>query len=177
MDVRTLSRAVVIPIPRAQRWAAALADAMSRYGIDTPDRMATFLAHVAQHSRGLLRTCERWVPTGAQLAYEGSEALGNCLRGDGYRYRARGLMPIRGRANYAMVSVGLGVNALAWPALLQTEVYAALSAAWWWHAHGCNRLCDEEDWAGIAVCMGADVGEWGERMRRWHRARWVLGLR
>ena len=90
----------------ADRYAVPLADACQRYSINTPARLAAFLAQIGHESGGLHYTRE--VAEG--LAYEGRADLGNVEPGDGPRFRGRGLLQVTGRANYAAASAALGVD-------------------------------------------------------------------
>lgn len=53
MDATTLAAAMLIPVGRAQIWAAALTSAMDRFGISSPRQQAAFLATINHESRGL----------------------------------------------------------------------------------------------------------------------------
>ena len=86
---------------RAELWAQPLGLACERYGIDTPQRLAHFIAQVGHESGSLRHVREIWGPTPAQASYEGRHNLGNVQPGDGARYMGRGPIQLTGRANYA----------------------------------------------------------------------------
>ena len=75
---------------RAQNWAQSLEDATIWYDIDTPTRLAAFLAQIGVESGHLEYVREIWGPTSAQIGYEGRADLGNTEPGDGYRFPAAG---------------------------------------------------------------------------------------
>lgn len=136
----------VMPLARgrAGRWLAPLNDAMVEYGIDTPRRIAAFLAQIA-HESGQLRYV-RELASGD--AYEGRLDLGNTQPGDGVRYKGRGLIQITGRHNYRQCSIALfGVAELLLdaPETLERPIHAARSAAWFWWSHGLNIVADCPD--------------------------------
>lgn len=108
------------------------------YNVNTPDRMAAFLAQVG-HESGQLKYAEE-IASGA--AYEGRKDLGNIQKGDGVRYKGRGLIQITGRANYTALSKDLGIDFVSNPKLLQDPEYAVLSAFWYWNKHKLNDLAD-----------------------------------
>lgn len=127
---------------RCAKWLPHLLAAMVRYQINTPLRIAHFIAQLAHESGRFVFTRELWGPTPAQARYEGRLDLGNTVQGDGYRFRGRGLIQITGRANYRAAGIALGLPLEAQPELLERPDIAALSAAWWWHANGLNEIAD-----------------------------------
>jgi len=118
---------------------------LARYGIDTPARIAAFLAQIGHESGGLRWARELWGPTLAQQRYEGRKDLGNTQPGDGRRYMGRGLIQITGRANYAAVGEALGIDCVSAPEVLESPLYAALSAGWYWDSRRLNPLADRGD--------------------------------
>lgn len=180
MDAETLASAAGIPLVRAQLWAHPLTVAMERSDITTMPRQAAFIAETAHESAGFVATREVWGPTRAQQGYEGRRDLGNVMKGDGSLFRGRGLIMITGRANYAAVSRALGVDLLSNPALLEREDYAALSAAWWWKANGCNLLADRGEFLALSIRINGKNKDglpngWEDRQRRWVMAKKALG--
>ncbi|MFQ6350943.1 glycoside hydrolase family 19 protein [Pseudomonas sp. R11F] len=119
--------------------------AMDAYGIDTPQRMAAFIAQVGHESGQLRWLKELWGPTAQQARYEGRIDLGNTVAGDGFKFRGRGLIQVTGRANYALCAKALGLDLIHQPQLLELPQYASMSAAWFWSVHGLNALADIGD--------------------------------
>ena len=140
-------------LPNAGRQAGVfvpvLNAAMGRYGIVTPLRIAAFIAQVGHESGQLRYVREIWGPTAQQAGYEGRADLGNTVKGDGSRYRGRGLIQVTGRANYKACGDALGLDLISQPELLEQPRYATLSAAWFWTQHGLNTLADAGDNANI----------------------------
>ena len=152
--------------PVAGIFLPALNRAMARYKIDSPVRVAVFLAQVGHESgqlrnlvenlnysaEALVRTwpsrftatsaavCARQPEKIANVVYSGR--MGNTRPGDGWRYRGRGLIQLTGRVNYAAAGAGLGLPLEDNPELLEQPEHAAMSAAWWWSTHGLNELAD-----------------------------------
>lgn len=158
----------------ADLFAVPLTSAMAEFGIDTPQRQASFLAQVAHESGQLRFTRELWGPTPAQRKYEGRADLGNTFPGDGYRYRGRGLIQITGRANYAGCGAMLGFDLLNNPVLLEGPTLASRSAAWFWRKRGLNELADAGD--QVAICKRVNGGTNGlkERLAFYDAAREVI---
>ena len=158
---------------QAKVWAQPLALACAADGIDTPVRLAAFIAQVGHESAGFTaveeclyyRTPERiramWptrVPdlaTAASLCrapqalanrvYAGRNGNGDEASGDGWAYRGRGLIQLTGRGNYRAASPGAWADYEHHPELVATPQHAALTAAWYWSTHGCNVLADSSN--------------------------------
>lgn len=161
-----------MPLCDADRWVAPLNAAMERFEINTPTRMAAFLAQIAHESgemtrltEGLYysrpeRLCKVWpkrFPTiSSALPYiRNPEKLANHVYanrggngdeacGDGYRYRGRGLFQLTFRDNYRMAGLALDLPLEDEPDLVTTPEVAALTAASYWQRLGLNALADHQ---------------------------------
>ena len=95
---------------RAADWLDPINAALDAFGIDTPVRVAAFLAQIGHESGYLQWTRELWGPTEQQLRYEPpstlARELGNTFPGDGRLYRGAGLIETTGRANFARTRDG-----------------------------------------------------------------------
>lgn len=170
-----LQRAWSIRAERADRLADALDNAMLHYEINTPQRAAAFLAQVGHESGRGLYVRELWGPTEAQKRYEGREDLGNTEKGDGFKYRGRGLIQLTGRANYRRAGAALGVNLEAEPELLEQPYMAALSAAWFWAENECNALADVGDFRRLTRRVNGGYNGLEDRLTLWHHCKEALG--
>jgi putative chitinase len=171
-------------MPNARRQAGvfvpALNTAMSRRQINTPKRMAAFLAQVG-HESGQLQFV-RELGGGAYLAkYDTgplAERLGNTPEadGDGQLYRGRGLIQITGRKNYQVCSAALfgDQRLLVKPELLEQPEWAAESAAWFWWMRELNALADQGDFAGITRRINGGQNGIADRRSLWLKAIEVL---
>jgi len=152
-------------------WADALAPAFQKYEIETPDRIASFLAQTGYESGQYNRIEENlnystaarltkvWPkrfpdeasampyvknPQGlANLVYANRMGNGDAQSNDGFRYRGRGIIQLTGRSNYDSAGDAMGVNLLETPELLSDPKWAALSAGWYWQSRGLNELADD----------------------------------
>lgn len=154
------------PAVELARWADPLKKACLRFGIDTVREVASFIAQAAHESGGFTRIeenlnysarrlcevwpkrftpalaaqCERSPEKIANLVYADRMGNGPPQSGDGSRYRGRGLFQLTGKRNYADCAFGLQMDLRDLPAYLTTVEGAAMSAAWFFHEYGLDKL-------------------------------------
>jgi len=162
---------------RAGVFVSALNTAMARRAINTPRRVAAFLAQVG-HESGQLRYV-RELASGADYDTGAlATRLGNtpAADGDGQRYRGRGLIQITGRTNYRSCSLALFCDErlLQTPELLEEPQWAAESAAWFWESKGLNALADAGDFERITRRINGGLNGLADRLELWGRAKEVL---
>lgn len=159
----------------AARWDAPLNRALNVWKIDTPERVAMFLAQCAHESAGFRTLIEnlhysahallatwpnRFTPDEAvamayneeaiaERAYGGRMGNGPEGSGDGFRYRGRGIIQLTGRENYRKAGAAIGIDLEAKPDAALQPVAACQVAGWYWSSHGCNELADAGDFEGI----------------------------
>lgn len=178
----TLRAALGCSTLRAAAWAPHLRRACEIFAINTPARLAAFLAQVGHESGRLVYSKELWGPTPAQVRYEGRADLGNAQQGDGKRFMGRGLIQTTGRANYCATRDGLRKfvpdvpDFEADPAALEQAEWAALSAAWYWHSRGLNALADVGDHKRITVRVNGGTNGMADRLALWEKAKDALGV-
>ncbi|WP_455910845.1 glycoside hydrolase family 19 protein [Pseudomonas putida] len=165
-------------LPNAGRHAGVfvpvLNTAMGRYGIVGKLRLAAFIAQVGHESGQLRYVREVWGPTAQQAGYEGRADLGNTVKGDGSKYRGRGLIQITGRANYAACGEAMGLDLIYEPELLELPQHAAMSAAWFWSTKGLNTLADQGEFTKITRRINGGLNGLEDRLQLWERAKKVL---
>ncbi|RTY77170.1 glycoside hydrolase family 19 protein [Pseudomonas veronii] len=165
-------------LPNAGRNAGvfvpALNTAMNRYGIVGSARAAAFIAQVGHESGQFRWLKELWGPTAQQAGYEGRADLGNTVKGDGSKYRGRGLIQITGRANYAACGEALGLDLINQPEKLEQPQYAAMSAAWFWSTRGLNTLADAGDFVKITRRINGGINGLADRQALYDKALEVL---
>ncbi len=154
------------------KFLPALGEAMRLYGINTPLRIAAFLAQIG-HESGSLRYV-RELASGE--AYEGRKDLGNTRIGDGVRFKGRGLIQVTGRTNYTIVARALEIDCVNHPGLLEVPGHAAESAAWWWQTHGLNELADRGEFEKITRKINGGLNGQRDRQTIYARAKKVLGI-
>ena len=125
-----------------------LARTLARYQIDTPLRIAHFLAQTCHESAGF-RTTEEFADG---TAYEGRVDLGNVRPGDGPRYKGRGLMQLTGRANYRRTKVGdPPVDLEAEPHRAAEPVLSLEIACVYWRDRRINPMADDDDVLAVVL--------------------------
>lgn len=186
-----------------ERFAAPLADACAEFGIDTPARLAAFLAQVAHESGSLGRMVEnlnysaeglravfpryfsdpataldfaRQPQRIANRVYAGRLGNGDEAGGDGWRFRGRGLIQITGRENYRTCGAALGLDLDAAPELLEQPSAASRSAAWFWRSRDLNRLADAGDLQAITKRINGGLTGYADRKTHYAHALKAFGV-
>lgn len=144
---------------------AAGGPVLDAHAITTPSRICHFLAQIAQESDGFKVTAE--YASGA--AYEGRRDLGNVKRGDGKRYKGRGLIMLTGRANYRAYGTTLGLDLEGRPELAADPATALRIACAYWREKGLNALADRDDVK--AITRRINGGTNGLKVRKAYLAR------
>jgi putative chitinase len=148
---------------------AQIPGVMEKFQVNTPLRLAHFLAQCGHESggfkltqenlnygaKGLMGVFKKYFPTEALAkAYErqpekiASKVYGNRMgNGDqdskeGYKFRGRGYIQLTGKNNYAAFDKTVEEDILASPDLVASK-YPLLSAAWFWSKNGLNVLADK----------------------------------
>lgn len=144
----------------ATEYADSLNATMERYEINTPLRQAHFLAQVLHESGMLVFAEEIWGPTASQKRYDPpgnlARILGNTEKGDGYKFRGRGLIQLTGRDNYSQYAEALNkeLNPILPKDYIDEETVVEMmsdpywivdSAGWFWDTRGLNRWADVDD--------------------------------
>jgi putative chitinase len=121
--------------------SAVLAPTLDSYDINTKLRIAHFMAQVTHECAGF-RTTEEFA-SGA--AYEGRVDLGNTEKGDGRRFKGRGLIQLTGRSNYRMIGHILNLPLETNPELAADAVTSLKIACEYWKSHDINTAADRDD--------------------------------
>jgi putative chitinase len=148
---------------------AMIPDTAAKFGINTPLRLAHFLAQCGHESGGFRLTQEnlnysakglngifkKYFPTEAAAApynrnpqkiankvYSNRMGNGTEASGDGYKFRGRGYIQLTGKDNYTAFGKSIGVDMTANPDLVASQ-YALLSAAWFFTKNGLHKMADE----------------------------------
>jgi putative chitinase len=148
---------------------AQIPDTAAKFQINTPLRLAHFLAQCGHESGGFRATQEnlnysakglngifkKYFPTeAAAKAYERQPAkiaskvyggrMGNGPEstGEGYKFRGRGYIQLTGKENYTAFGKSINEDILSNPDKVAAN-YALLSAAWFFNKNGLHKMADE----------------------------------
>jgi putative chitinase len=147
---------------------AMIPDTAAKFQINTPLRLAHFLAQCGHESGGFRATQEnlnysakglngifkKYFPTEASAAayarnpqkiankvYGGRMGNGLEASGEGYKFRGRGYIQLTGKENYTAFGKAIGEDILANPDKV-ASTYALLSAAWFFSKNGLHKMAD-----------------------------------
>jgi putative chitinase len=148
---------------------AQIPDTVQKFELNTPLRLAHFLAQCGHESagfkavsenlnygaKGLLSIFKKYFPTEAKakeyerkpekiasLVYGGRMGNGPEASGEGFKFRGRGYIQLTGKDNYKAFDAVVPEDLLANPDLVATK-YPLLSAAWFFHKNGLHKIADE----------------------------------
>ena len=192
--------------PYIDQWHNALAQLLPDYGINTPQRIAAFIAQCAHESGNfvflkenlnykaptLRKLFAKYFPTD-ELANEYAnkpnkqEAIANRIyanrmgngdeaSGDGYRYCGRGLIQLTGKSNYQSFADSLEMNVEDVPEYLATFEGAAQSACWFWESNNLNQWADKGDIVTLTKRINGGTIGLEDRIKHYEHALHVLGV-
>lgn len=143
---------------------------LERYEINTMLRIAHFMGQIVHESAGMRTTQE--FASGA--AYEGRRDLGNTQRGDGKRYKGRGLLQLTGRANYREYGAAIGEDLEGNPELAAEPVMSLVIACEYWKKRRINPKCDRDDLIAVTRAVNGGTNGLADRRKYLGRAKTAL---
>lgn len=150
--------------------AAHLDTYLPKYEVNTYLRLCHFIAQAAHESAGF-KTLEEYA-SGA--AYEGRKDLGNTVKGDGKRYKGRGIFQLTGRANYKAIGDKLGVNLVDNPDLAATGEISVQTALEYWKSRGLNAFADKDDVLTITKKINGGTNGLDDRKQYLAKAKTII---
>jgi putative chitinase len=191
--------------PYLDQWCNALNEILPDYGIDTPQRVAAFIAQCA-HESGNFRALKenlnyRWetlrklfskyFPTDdlakayasmpnkqeaiANRIYASRMGNGDEQSGDGFRFCGRGLIQLTGRDNYTFFAGSLDIPVEEAAEYLQTFEGAVQSACWFWETNNLNQWADKDDILTLTKRINGGTIGLEDRKKHYEHAKHVLG--
>ncbi len=192
--------------PHINYWHAALAQLLPDYEINTPQRIAAFVAQCA-HESGEFRVLQenlnykaaslrklfpKYFPTDELAAEYASkpnkqEAIANRIyasrmgngdeaSGDGFKYRGRGLIQLTGKQNYTWFAASLEISPEEASEYLGTFEGAAQSACWFWETNKLNQWADKGDILTLTKRINGGTIGLDDRIKHYEHALHVLGV-
>jgi putative chitinase len=179
-----ITSAILLSIaPRGKRAiidgiAPHLGPAFERADIITPLRAAHFLAQAAHECDGF-KTMREYA---SGKAYEGRRDLGNTQKGDGVRYKGRGIFQLTGRANYRAIGKALNLPLEETPELAEDPRNAVLIAVNYWmtrkqRGRSLNDWADVDNIESITRAINGGLNGLEDRKRYLARAKTALGVK
>ena len=147
---------------------AMIPEVASKFEINTPLRLAHFLAQCGHESGGFKLTKEnlnysakglngifkKYFPTLesavpyerkpekiANKVYGGRMGNGLEASGEGWKFHGRGFIQLTGKENYTAFTKSIGEDCIANPDLVASK-YALASAAWFFNKNGLHKMAD-----------------------------------
>ena len=191
--------------PYVTNWHHALAQLLPDYEINTPQRIAAFIAQCAHESGGftalkenlnykaatLRKIFPKYFPDDAiandyasrpnkqeaiaNRVYANRMGNGDEASGDGFRYCGRGLIQLTGKSNYQAFADSLEMNVEDVPAYLATSEGAAQSACWFWEANNLNQWADKGDILTLTKRINGGTIGLEDRIKHYEHALHVMG--
>jgi putative chitinase len=146
---------------------AVLAATLERYDLTSRLRIAHFLGQTCHESAGYRTTQE----FSSGRAYEGRTDLGNTQKGDGPRYKGRGLLQLTGRANYADYGKALGVDLVNNPTLAAQPALSLKIACEYWKRRNINADCDRDDVQAVTRKVNGGLNGLSDRIALTEKAK------
>ena len=184
-------------------WYEALEQLLPDYDINTPQRVAAFIAQCAHESGGftaikenlnyravtLRKVFPKYFPNDdianayagkpemiANRVYGGRMGNGDEHSGDGFRYCGRGLIQLTGHDNYQAFADSLEMEVTDVPDYLATFEGAAQSACWFWEKNNLNQYADCGDILTMTKRINGGTIGLDDRIKHYQHALHVLGV-
>lgn len=188
--------------PYLDYWVHALNEILLEYEIDTPQRVAAFIAQTAHESgnyvflkenlnykaASLRRVFPKYFPTdelAAQYANKGemianrvyANRMGNGdeASGDGYRYCGRGLIQLTGKNNYQNFADSIETPVEEVSDYLGTFEGAVQSGCWFWETNNLNKWADAGDIKTMTKIINGGYIGLEDRIKHYEHALHVFG--
>lgn len=188
--------------PYIDQWHNALSQLLPDYEINTPQRIAAFVAQCAHESGGFVfltenlnykaesltkifgkyfpdmstaKAYEKKPEKIANRIYANRMGNGDEASGDGWRYRGRGLIQLTGKTNYTWFAASLEISPEEAAEYTQTFEGAAQSACWFWETNKLNQWADTGDILTMTKRINGGTIGLEDRKKHYAHALHVLG--
>jgi putative chitinase len=187
--------------PYLDQWYEALSVLLPDYEINTPNRIAAFIAQCAHESASftalhenlnyrsetLSKVWPKKFPASiaeqyahkpeaiANRAYASRMGNGDEASGDGWRYCGRGLIQLTGKDNYTAFADSIGITPEEVSDYVQTFEGAAQSACWFWESNNLNQYADSGDIETMTKRINGGTLGLEDRKKHYEHAKHILG--
>ena len=188
--------------PYVPQWYQALCMILPEYGINTPQRVAAFVAQCAHESgnfrllkenlnykaESLMRVWPSRFPNMevarqyamqpekiANKVYSSRMGNGDEASGDGWKYAGKGLIQLTGKDNYTWFAESIETPLEQIPEYLQTFEGAVQSACWFWEVNNLNQWADAGDILTLTKRINGGTIGLDDRIKHYNHALHVLG--
>ena len=191
--------------PYVEHWHHALEQLFPDYDINTPKRMAAFIAQCAHESGNFMVLKEnlnykaatlrkifpKYFPNDqiaqdyasrpnkqvaiASKVYANRMGNGDEASQDGWKFCGRGLIQLTGKSNYQAFADSLEMNINDVPEYLATFEGAAQSACWFWETNKLNQWADAGDILTLTKRINGGTIGLEDRKKHYDHALHVLG--
>ena len=187
--------------PYLDQWYEALSILLPDYEINTPNRIAAFIAQCAHESANftalhenlnyrsetLSKVWPKKFPASvadqyahkpeaiANRAYASRMGNGDESSGDGWRYCGRGLIQLTGKDNYTAFADSIGITPEEVSDYVQTFEGAAQSACWFWESNNLNQYADSGDIETMTKRINGGTLGLEDRKKHYEHAKHILG--
>ena len=191
--------------PYIDHWYDALSQLLPDYEINTPQRIAAFMAQCAHESGEFTALKEnlnykaptlrkifgKYFPTDdianqfaslpnkqeaiANKVYANRMGNGDEASGDGFRYCGRGLIQLTGKDNYSWFAASLNITPAEASQYLETFEGAAQSACWFWETNNLNKLADAGDIKAMTKVINGGYIGLDDRIAHYEHALKIFG--
>ena len=186
------------------RYVPALNEEMGADEINTPLRIAHFIAQIAHESGSFHYSAEnlnysakalravfgKYFPTDeeaeayarqpekiANRVYANRMGNGDEASGEGWKFRGRGLIQLTGKDNYTKCGAGTDMDLISDPDQLANDANAAVAASgWFWDSRGLNAYADKDDVETITKRINGGLNGIDDRKEFLARAKAALGI-
>ena len=145
-------------------------DVLPEYGIDTPVRLAHFIAQAAHETAGFNTLVEYGGRAYFTKRYGNRRDLGNRSKLDGWLFRGRGIFQLTGRDNYRRYGQKIGLPLEAKPHIAADPTVSLMVAGAYWHARKMSDLADRGKFESITRRINGGTNGIEDRRRYLKRA-------
>ena len=171
----------------AEDWYDAMCEILPLWEMNTPERVAMFIAQCGHESNNFKVLSENlnysakalnslfskyFVKAGrdaqeyhrqprkiANVIYASRMDNGDTDSGDGWRFRGGGILQLTGRYNYTQFAKEMEITPEDAVDYVRTKKGALDSACWFWDTNNINKYCDNQDIVGMTKRInGGTIG-------------------